>query len=100
MLLPPNIIRAIQYRRTRWTEYVAHTEKRRGAYRVLMGKPEGRGPPERPRFRWEDNIRTDLQTVGWGHGLNRSGSGQGRVVGCCECGNEPSASIKYGEFLD
>ena len=36
----------------------------------------------------------------WGYGLDRSGSGQGQVVGTCECGNEPSGSIKYGEFLD
>ena len=35
----------------------------------------------------------------WGNGLNRTGSGQGQVVVTCECGNEPSGSIKYGEFL-
>ena len=38
----------------------------------------------------------DLQAVGWGHGLDRSGSGQGQVVGSCECGNEPLGSIKWG----
>jgi hypothetical protein len=37
-----------------------------GAYRVLMGKPEGRRPLERPRRRWEDNIKMDLREVGWG----------------------------------
>ena len=36
----------------------------------------------------------------WGHGLERGGSGQGQVAGICECGNEPSSSIKCGEFLD
>ena len=36
----------------------------------------------------------------WGHGLDRSGSGQGQVMGTCECGNEPSGSIKCGEFLE
>jgi len=36
----------------------------------------------------------------WGHGLVRAGSGQGQVAGTCECGNEPSGSIKCGEFLD
>jgi hypothetical protein len=41
-------------------------------------------------FRWWDV----------GYGLDRSGSGQGQVVGTCECGNEPSGSIKCGEFLD
>jgi hypothetical protein len=38
----------------------------RGVYRVLVGKPEGKRPLGRPRHRWEDNIRTDLQEVGWG----------------------------------
>jgi hypothetical protein len=41
-------------------------EKRRGEYRVLVGKPEGRRPLGRPRQRWEDNIKTDLREVGWG----------------------------------
>ena len=36
----------------------------------------------------------------WGYGLDRVGSGQGQVAGCCECSNEPSGSIKCGEFLD
>ncbi len=40
--------------------------KRRGIYRVLVGKPEGKRPPERPRCRWEDNIKMDLQKVGCG----------------------------------
>jgi hypothetical protein len=38
----------------------------RGAYRILVGRPEGRRPLERPRRRWEDNITMDLQEVGWG----------------------------------
>ena len=42
----------------------------RGAYRVLVGKPEGKRPLGRPRRRWEDNIKTNLQEVGWGHGLD------------------------------
>jgi hypothetical protein len=37
-----------------------------GAYRVLVGRPEGRRPLGRPRRRWEDNIKMDLQEVGWG----------------------------------
>jgi hypothetical protein len=36
----------------------------------------------------------------WGHGLNRSGSGQGQMSGICECGNEPSGAVKRGEFLE
>jgi hypothetical protein len=39
---------------------------RRGAYRALVGKPEGRSPLGRPRRRWEDNIKMDLREVGWG----------------------------------
>jgi hypothetical protein len=40
--------------------------ERRGAYRVLVGKPERRRQLERPRRRWENNIKVDLQEVGWG----------------------------------
>jgi hypothetical protein len=40
--------------------------ERRGVYRALVGKPEGRRPLERPRHRWEDNIKMDLREVGWG----------------------------------
>jgi hypothetical protein len=40
--------------------------ERRGSYRDLVGKPEGRRPLGRPRRRWEDNIKMDLREVGWG----------------------------------
>jgi hypothetical protein len=70
------------------------------AYRALVGKPEEKGQLGRPRRRWKDNIKMDLREVGWGHGLDRSGLGYGQVAGCCECGNEPSGSIKCGEFLE
>jgi hypothetical protein len=40
--------------------------ERRGAYRAVVGKPEGRRPLGRPRRRWEDNIKMDLPEVGWG----------------------------------
>jgi hypothetical protein len=62
----PNIIRVIKSRRLRWAEHVARMGERRGAYRVLVGKPEGRRPLGRPRRRWEDNIKMDLREVGWG----------------------------------
>jgi hypothetical protein len=63
----PNIIRAIKSRRLRWAGHVAHMGERRGAYRALVGKPEGRRPLGRPRRRWEDNIKMDLREVGcWG----------------------------------
>jgi hypothetical protein len=51
--------------------------ERRGAYRALEGKSEGRRPLGRPRLRWKDNIKMDLLEVGWGgHGLDQSGSGR------------------------
>jgi len=50
----------------RWAGNVARMEERRGVYRVLVGKPEGKGPLGRPRRRWEDNIMMDLQEVGCG----------------------------------
>jgi hypothetical protein len=40
--------------------------EKRGAYRILLGRPEGRRPLGRPRRRWEDNVKMDLQEVGWG----------------------------------
>jgi hypothetical protein len=66
----PNIIRVIKSRRIRWARQVARMGEGRGAYRILAGRPEGRRPLERPRRRWEDNIKMDLQEVGWGHGLD------------------------------
>jgi hypothetical protein len=50
----------------RWTERVACTQERRGVYRVLVEKLEGKKPLGRPRRRWEDNIRMNLQEVGCG----------------------------------
>ena len=49
--------------------------ERRGVYRVLVGKSEGKRPLGRPRGRRVDNIKMDFQVVGWGDGLDRSGSG-------------------------
>jgi len=62
----PNIVRVIKSRRMRWARHVARTGERRGVYRVLVGKPEGKRPFGRPRRRWEDNIKMDLQEVGCG----------------------------------
>ena len=47
----------------RWAGHVARMGDRRGLYRVLMGKPEGNRPLRRPRHRWEDNTKMDLQEV-------------------------------------
>jgi len=68
--------------------------EKRGVYRGLVGKPEGKRPLGIPRRRWEDNIMLDLQEVGWGHGLDYSGSGQGHMTVSCKRSNEPSGSIK------
>jgi hypothetical protein len=65
-----NIIRVIKSIRMRWAGYVAGMGEKRGAYRILVGRPKGRRPLGRPRRRWEDNIKTDLQEVGLRHGLD------------------------------
>jgi hypothetical protein len=52
-----NIIRVMQLRTMRWAGLAARNGKRRGAYRVLMGKPEGRRSFGRPRHRWVVNIK-------------------------------------------
>jgi len=59
-----------------WAGHVARLGESIGVYGVLVGKPEGKRPLGRRRYRWEDNIKIDLQEVGCGgHGLDRSGSG-------------------------
>jgi hypothetical protein len=50
----------------RWAGHVARMGEKRGSYRILVGRPQGRRPLWRPRRRWEDNIQMDLQAVGWG----------------------------------
>ena len=62
----PNIVRVIKLRRMRWAGHVAHMGERRRVYRILVGKREGKRPLGRPRCRWEDNIKMDLQEVGCG----------------------------------
>jgi len=63
----PNIVLVIKSRRMRWAGHVARMVAEMGVYRVLVGKPEGRRPLGRPRRRWVDNIRTDLQEMGCGY---------------------------------
>jgi len=62
----PNIVPVIKSRRMRWAGHVARMREGRGVYRVLVGKPEGKRPLGRPRHRWRDNIKMDLQEVGCG----------------------------------
>jgi hypothetical protein len=75
--------------------------ERRGAYRALVGKPKGRRPLERPRRRWEDNIKIDLREVGWEDvDWIDLAQDRDRWRGSCVYGDEPSGSIKCGEFLE
>ena len=78
----PNIVRVIKSRRIKWAGYVASMGERRGIYRILVGRPEGKRPFGRPRRRWEDNIKSYLHRmcdVGVWVGLNwlriRTGGG-------------------------
>jgi hypothetical protein len=73
----PNIVRVIKSRRMRWTGHVARMGDRRGVYRVLVGKPEG-------KKHLEDPVVDGRILLRW----------------TCECGNEPFGSIKCGELLD
>ena len=63
----PNIVQVIKSRGMRWAGHVAHMGEERRVYRVLVGKLEGRRPLGRPRHKWVDNIRLDLQEVGCGY---------------------------------
>jgi hypothetical protein len=62
----PSIVRVIKARRMRWAGHVIRMGEVRGAYNILVGRPEGRGPLGRPRCRWEDNIKMDLGEIGFG----------------------------------
>ena len=68
----------------------------RGVHRVLVGKPEGKTPLGRPRRRWEDNIKMDLQEVGGGRG---DWMELAQVAGTCGYGEGLSGSINAGNFL-
>jgi hypothetical protein len=61
----PNIIRMMASRRMRWAGHVARMGETRNAYRILVGKPEGKRPLGRPSRRWVDNIKMDLTQSGW-----------------------------------
>jgi hypothetical protein len=73
----PNIVRVIKSSIMRWAGHVAWLGEEVGVYRGLVGKPERKRPLWRPRRRWEDNIRMDLQEVGCG-GMDCIGLAQDR----------------------
>jgi hypothetical protein len=64
----PNIVRVVKSRRTRWAGHVARMGVERGVHRLLVGKPEGKMPLGRPRRKWEDNVKMNLQEIGVGCG--------------------------------
>ena len=94
LYLSPSTVWVIKLKRMGWAGHVVRMGERRGVYRILVGKPDGKRPLGRPSCRWLHNIKMDLQEVGCG------GMDWIKLVGTCECSNEPLGSIKYGESLD
>ena len=64
MYRSPIIFGVIKYRRWRWAGHIVRMEEGRSALKILTGKPTGKRPLGRPRRRWEDNIRINLQKIG------------------------------------
>jgi hypothetical protein len=62
----PSIIKIMKSRKIRWAGHVERMGEKRNAYRLLVGKPEGRRPVGGPRYRWVDNIEMDLVEIEWG----------------------------------
>jgi hypothetical protein len=71
--------------------------EKRNAYRISVGKPEGKIPLGRPRRRWVNNIKMDLTDIEWG-GIDWLDLAQDR--GCCEHGNKPSGSTKLWQVIE
>jgi hypothetical protein len=86
-------------RRLRWTGNAAGTGPVEVHTEFWWGNLSEGDYFEDPGIKSEDKIKMDLRDVGWGHGLDRSGSEQGQMASCCKCGNEPSGLIKCGEYL-
>ena len=75
--------------------------ERKGVYRVLVGKPEGKRPLGRPRCKFEGNIKMDLNDLSWkGQDWNDLPQTGKKVIRSCERSNEFLSSIKYRKFLD
>jgi hypothetical protein len=97
----PNIIRIIKGRTIRWAGHIARLGEKRDAYRLFVGKPEGRRTLRRPRRRWLDNIRVDLVEVRWGD-VDWTGLAQDRDRwrALVNSGIELSGSIKCWESME
>jgi hypothetical protein len=81
--------------------HAARTGKMRNAYKILVGKPEGKRLLGRPKRRWEDNIIKDLKKICWeGTNMIHLAQGRDRWRAHVNTGNEPSGSIKDRKFLD
>jgi hypothetical protein len=92
----------IKSRMMRGAGHAPRLREKRNAYRILVGKPEGKRQLGRPIRRWEYYIRIDLREIyimRW-YGLDFYNSGYGLVEGSCEHVNEPSGSIKCFEILE
>ena len=86
----PEVIKNVKSRRLRWAGHVARMEAYRNAYRILVGKPEGKRPLWRPRRRWEDNIKMDLREVGCDAGdWIDLAEDRDQCQALCKDGNEP-----------
>ena len=96
----PNIARVVKSRRMRWAVHVARMGEGRGVYRVLVGNLRERDHWVDPDIDWRTILIWIFRKWDEEYGLDRAGSGYGQVAGTCECGNEPSGSLKCGEFLD
>jgi len=83
----PNIVRVMQSRRMKWAGHIARIGERRGIYRVLVRKPEGRYHLGDPGVDGRIILRWIFRKWDVGYGLYSSGSGHGQVAGTCECGN-------------
>ncbi|KAJ4431757.1 hypothetical protein ANN_20362, partial [Periplaneta americana] len=92
----PDIIRNIKSRRLRWAGHVARMGESRNAYRVLVGRPEGKRPLGRPRCRWED-IKMDLREVGYDDREWINLAQDRDQWRACEGGNEPPGSLKAND---
>jgi hypothetical protein len=95
----PIIVRVVKSRRMRWAGHVALMGKDRGVHRVLVEKSEEKRLLGRPRRRWEDNIKMDLQEVGGGCGDWMELAQDRDRDSSCGYGEELSSSINEGNFL-